>query len=84
MGFSQLYLCPFYSYIRKASSGERRDAFQAGNIPDTSVIVSERNQTLIKLVNSTLCTVGLVIVTFFLAFLLPSNHPKEQSNKQKN
>ena len=36
------------------------------------------------LVNSTLCTIGLVIITFFLVFLLPANHPKEQSNKQKN
>jgi hypothetical protein len=34
-----------YSYLRRASSGDRRDAFQAGNIPDAMAIVNERIQT---------------------------------------
>ncbi|MGA9154234.1 MAG: MFS transporter, partial [Candidatus Nitrosopolaris sp.] len=32
------------------------------------------------LVNSTVCTIGLVLAMFFLIFLLPKNHTKEQSN----
>src|SRR5262249_49100796 len=36
------------------------------------------------LVNSILCSIGVVIVTFLLTFLLPSIRHKEQSSEQKN
>src|SRR5215467_5131512 len=36
------------------------------------------------LINSILCSIGVVIVTFLLIFLLPSIRHKEQSSEQKN
>jgi len=36
------------------------------------------------LINSMLCSIGVVIVTFLLTFLLPSIRHKEQSSEQRN
>ena len=45
-------LCHFVStighYTRIATSGDRRDAFQAGNTPDAKLMVSERSHTRIR------------------------------------
>jgi predicted MFS family arabinose efflux permease len=42
------------------------------------------HQYTYALINSILCSIGVVIVTFLLIFLLPSMHHKEQSSEQKN
>jgi len=59
----------------------------------THDITSHSNQSIANfrihhytdaLINSTLYTIGLVVVTFFLTFLLPSTHSKELFDEWKN
>ena len=43
--FSSSYQKPLHSYVRIATSGDRRDPFQAGKTPAARLMVSERSQT---------------------------------------
>jgi uncharacterized membrane protein len=55
-----------------------------GNHFNGSINHVKIHQYTYALINSILCSIGVVIVTFLLIFLLPSIHHKEQSSEQKN
>ena len=59
-------------------------ASDIGNHFNGSINHVKIHQYTDALVNSILCSIGVVIVTFLLIFLLPSIRHKEQSSEQKN
>ena len=59
-------------------------ASDIGNHFNGSINHVKIHQYTDALINSILCSIGVVIVTFLLIFLLPSIRHKEQSSEQKN
>jgi MFS family permease len=59
-------------------------ASDIGNVFNGSINHVKIHQYTYALINSILCSIGVVIVTFLLIFLLPSIRHKEQSGEQKN
>jgi MFS family permease len=59
-------------------------ATSASHIGNGSINHVKIHQYTYGLINSILCSIGVVIVTFLLIFLLPSIRHNEQSSEQKN